>query len=343
MIHDLVQSLVPEVNVVGAKGNLAVATGNVQDIGGQTESGDMASESLHQLQTFFNWNPKVVRARSTVELVKIVRFDPRFDQTSEQIGQRRHAIVDATKQDCLGQDRNPAIDDLAHVADELGADLPWVVDVDDEVDRSVTPRQLAECRRKTAGEDRWRSRVNPQDPNVRYRAETREHRAQIRIGEDQRIAPAENDLPDLRVLGDVAQRRLELVPAQRTGWLADELAAEAKPAVYRARRGEQKQHAIGVAVHKTGHGAVGVVADRIAKVIREADVLVGKREDLTSKRIMGIAPVDQVQIVTWNPQPQDGWLGERGDARSPGIYSTLPQIGVQLRDRGDTRPERLGE
>src|SRR5262245_38381870 len=68
--------------------------------------------------------------------------------------------------------------------------------------------------------------VNAQDLDVCNGAQPLQYGPQATCRECQRIAAGEDDLPDLRVVGDVVEGRIEIIFAQRLAAVTDHVAAK---------------------------------------------------------------------------------------------------------------------
>ena len=80
---------------------------------------------------------------------------------------------------------------------------------------------------------------------------------------DQRIAAADDHLPDARIPANVVESRRELGAGERGAGLADGFAPEAEPAIDGTARNEFEEDTIGIAVDHAGNGLVDIVADRV--------------------------------------------------------------------------------
>ena len=115
--------------------------------------------------------------------------------------------------------------------------------------------------------------------------------------QDQRIAAGDDDLADGVVCADVVDRRIETGTAGQRLFAtrSDHLAAEAEPAVDRAGVRRLQQHPVGVAVHDPRHRRMGIIADRIGKLLGAGLQLAGIGDELARDRVGGIDAVDQAR------------------------------------------------
>ena len=103
------------------------------------------------------------------------------------------------------------------------------------------------------------------------------------------ITAGEDDLPDLRVLRDIGERRALLGGGEGTFAVRPHhLAAEAKTAIDRADMQQLQQHAIGVAMHDAFDGRMGMVADRVGMLVWQRIEFAQIRQELPRDRVGGI-------------------------------------------------------
>ena len=122
------------------------------------------------------------------------------------------------------------------------------------------------------------------------------HVAQAARRQDEAVAAGDDDLPDVRALGDVGHGGVQRLRRQRAQALGpDHLAAEAEPAVDRAGVVDLQQAAVGIAVDDPLDRRVGEVADRVGGLPRAGrDSSAVGRDELARDRVVRIGGVDQV-------------------------------------------------
>ena len=136
--------------------------------------------------------------------------------------------------------------------------------------------------------------VPAQHLDVRDGAEPSRHLADAARRQHEGIAAGEDHLPDARIAGDVGERGVERLAAERLRAAgADRLAAEAEAAVDRADVGELQQHAVGVAVHDAGGAGEAFVADRVGEFFGAMLQLAGVGHELAGDRIVRVGAIDQ--------------------------------------------------
>src|SRR5690606_11525338 len=102
-----------------------------------------------------------------------------------------------------------------------------------------------------------------------------------------------------RVRLDISQRLLplpgrELVLAAR---LADHARAGAVAAVSRAEAGGEEQYPVRVAVHQPRRLGVVVLAQRVVRLARRAQVLLADGDVGTAQRLLGVVAAHQARVV----------------------------------------------
>ena len=90
--------------------NLAMAAGEVEDVGGLAEAGNRAAKAPKERPAFGEGCPKVRSAGGEVRLVKIVGLYPCLYEGAHQLCQSVRVVVDTPKEHGLTQHRNARVD-----------------------------------------------------------------------------------------------------------------------------------------------------------------------------------------------------------------------------------------
>src|SRR5215472_8906763 len=91
-------------NRAGGDRHLAVAAGNVEDIGWLAQPGNPATERANETLASRDTRAEMRGASGEVGVVKVVGLDPHRDQTPKQGPQHRRVVVDAAQQNGLRQE-----------------------------------------------------------------------------------------------------------------------------------------------------------------------------------------------------------------------------------------------
>ena len=192
-------------------------------------------------------------------------------------------------------------------------------------------------------------RVDAHDLDVGDRPQLLEEVLDPPVREHEGIAAREGDVPDLGVLPDVGERRVELAERDLLG-IAHLAAPRAEAAVGGAHRADQEEDAIGIAVGDVRHRGVGVLAERVDDPVHHL-VLLGRRDVLPPERVARlldelehvgrdaeVEPVDRplhgFPVDVLDPEALDE-LVDRGDR----LAETLLPVGhVDLVRCGSRRP-----
>ena len=215
------------------------------------------------------------------------------DQRAEQRRQRVVVVVHPPEQHRLGEQRHPGIGERGDGARRRRVDLACVVAVDRHIDRHVLAErgdQRPVDARRVGDRD---AAVDPQHLDARNRGGAPQDPAEAAGRQDHRVAAGQDHLADPGAGGDIGERGVEVFGRHRRGPPPDPFAAEAEPAIDRAGGGRHQQHAVGVAVHKSGERRMGVVADRIVALARAARELARVGQVLARDRVVRRAPLDQ--------------------------------------------------
>src|SRR6516164_3141336 len=91
-------------NRAGGDRHLAVAAGNVEDIGRLAQPGDTAAERTNEMLSSRDPGTEMCGAPGKIGMVKVVGLDPHRDKTPKQGLQHCGIVVDAAQQDGLRQE-----------------------------------------------------------------------------------------------------------------------------------------------------------------------------------------------------------------------------------------------
>ena len=293
-----------------------MAAGDVEHVGRLTQARDPPAQRSDQRLALAQAGPELGRALGEVAVVEVVGFDPELDEPTKQALEHLGVGVDPPEQHGLGEHRDPGVDQARARSRGGGGQLAGVVGVQDHVDGGSDVERVEQGRVDPAAVDDRDPSVDADDPDVLDRVEGDEQAAELGRGQDQWVAAAEDDLPDLSVLADVGEGRVELGLAEDHGAArvgpdvalgADLLAAEAEPAVDRAHSQRLEQHAIGVTVDHARDRGVDAVPDRVAELLGPDLELAGVGHELGGDRVVGIVGVDQLDQLLGDRR------GEAGD------------------------------
>ena len=99
------------------------------------------------------------------------------------------------------------------------------------------------------------------------------------------------------MVADILDAGVDLGERNAAVVLPRKAAARAMPTVHGAHVGDQKQHAVGIAVREPGCRGIGVLVQRVRILIVGIVQLLGARDRHLADRIVGIVEVDQREIV----------------------------------------------
>ena len=241
-----------------------------------------------------------------------------------------------------------------------------VIEVRHQVDALLRRRVLPERRLQlfvapdAPGVERRHLRADADDPHVLDAAQRLEDLDQPPGAHQQRVAAGQQDVGDLRVLGDVLQPGADVV-GHLVVVVHEQPLAEAVAAVGAADLVAQQQHGVDILVlHAAGdrHRALvaGVEPAPVVQLLLAGD-------DQLLDRVVGIVPVDQVQVVVVGAehvllghrlQPRElvrgdlGHLIESSDVLHPSLIrrgrhrglAHVPASGRRLTSRRQHRPWR---
>ncbi len=167
-------------------------------------------------------------------------------------------------------------------------------------------QHVAQFRRDALRQKHRNARADADEFHVRNRAQPAEQILELFIAEQQRIAATKQHIADGGGPGDVVDLPVELRMEIVAGGVADQTRPGAIPAVRRAAVGDQKQHAVGIAMHQTRHGRMGVLAARIAHFPGGGMGFLQPRNDLAADGAILVRRIDQVEEVRRDGQRELG-------------------------------------
>ena len=147
------------------------------------------------------------------------------------------------------------------------------------------------------GRKRRDARADAQKFHVRNRAQPAQKIFQLVVAQQQRVAAAQQHVADFRMRGDVGDLLVEFGMKIVAAGVADEPRARAVTAIRGAAVGDQKQHAVGIAMHEAGHGRMRILAARVAHLPRRGVGFLDVRNDLQADRAMFVRRINQVEKI----------------------------------------------
>ncbi|OHE20272.1 MAG: hypothetical protein A2X95_01800 [Syntrophobacterales bacterium GWF2_56_9] len=158
-------------------------------------------------------------------------------------------------------------------------------------------------------EDDRRLGADPDEFQVGNPPQAREQPFQLFVGQGQRIAAGEEDVPDLRVRCDVRDAPFPLLGALAVvAAVADHPRAGAVAAVGRADPRHQKQNAVRVAVDDPGNRAVLILVERVVRLAAAAEMLMHGGNDRPAQGLPRVPRVEEARVVGGDRQRQRAGL-----------------------------------
>ena len=185
-----------------------------------------------------------------------------------------------------------------------------MVEVEVDPQRVVLAEHLAQLVVDALRQEDRHARADADDLDVRDLAEAADDRLEQLRRERQAVAAADQHVAHLRGAAQVVELRLVLAAIEVLGRVANDARPRAVAAVARALRGDQHQHAVGIAVDEPGHRRVAVLGERVLHHRGEGLLLAAERDDLAADRVVGIVRVDQADEVR---RDVDAELVRRGE------------------------------
>ncbi len=288
----------------------------------------MAAQVLHDLDALGDRGAEVLEPLGEIALVDVVRADPVGRQLVHQSAHQRPAVVDATQQHGLIAERDPCVGEQREGVLGLGRELPGDVEVGVDPHRVVAPQHRDELGRDALRQRHRHAGPDPHDLHRRHLvAQAPEDAFEPVVRQQQRVAARQEHVPDLRVVAQPGDPRVELGVRDRTHRVTHLALTGAVTAQHRALVDHDPQDTVRVPVsHARGH-PVPFLVERVLDVEVTHRHLGARRDRLQADRTLRVVAVDQRRIVRRHREPEpaqrplDGTLFirlHRQDARQLG-------------------------
>ena len=150
------------------------------------------------------------------------------------------------------------------------------------------------------------ARADAQKFHVRNRAQPAQQIFQLVVAQQQRVAAAQQHVADFGMPRDVFDLLVEFGMEIVAAGVADEPRARAVAAIRGAAVGDEKQHAVGIAMDEAGHGRMRILAARVAHLPRRGVRFLDARNDLPADRAIFIRRINQVEKIRRDGQREFG-------------------------------------
>ena len=139
---------------------------------------------------------------------------------------------------------------------------------------------------------------------MRNRPQPAQQILQLFIVQQQRVAAAQQHVADFRMLGDVVDLPVEIGMKIVAAGVAHQPRAGAIAAITRATVGDQKQHAVGIAMHQARHRRMRVFAARVAHFPGGGERFLQARHHLAANRAILVRRINQIEKIGRDAQRQ---------------------------------------
>jgi hypothetical protein len=226
----------------------------------------------------------------------------------------------------------PANERRSHASFSSCGGLLRVVEVHAHPDGAVFFEDLAELRRDALRQEHRDARADADELHVLDRAQAAEQVLELLVRQQQRVAPGEQHVADLRVRLDVAQRLLVFGMKVVVLRVRNQPAARAIAAVGRAAVGHEEEHAIRIAVHKARHRRMLVLAERIQHLPSD-EITISSARGMTCLRIGQSGSKRSIRLKKYGRDRQGELV--LGEEQPAFLRRRERHILLQLRDRRD--------
>src|ERR1041385_1963723 len=218
-------------NVLRQKRYLPAAARGINNKGWDGKSGSVATQLIHNLQSFAYRRAEVIGAFGDVGLIEVIWTHAHGKQLAHQLKHHIGVVVHAFHQHSLVTDRAPRISE--HFAGALGFKraFPRMIEMCIHINGMIFPNHLAELRSNPLWQNTGHLCSEAYNFDMRYLAQSLKNALKQKIGQHQWIAARENDIPYLRILRDVIDAVLNIFHVNLCR-VADLALARAEPAVH---------------------------------------------------------------------------------------------------------------
>ena len=275
------------------------------------------------------------RAGHAVEQVQIIGLNAGIDECLREILKHGRRVVDTRKQHALIQKLRASRSQVRTGLERLRRDLLRVIDMGDHNERAAKAgKGLNERRRHALGQGRQNPGVDAQAANMWDRRKPGADGLEVLVRNDQRIAARENDLGNGGIAGNPIQRAIDTTRSKRMLGIR-EVTAKAIATMHRAAPRHDPERPPGIFAYQPMLAEFALV-ERVGAKTRCGCLLGRQRQDLSQKRVVGIAALHQRCEVPGHQQRE-----LRGAALGHGVRGLKPEPGVQASEVAERRRQRL--
>ena len=148
------------------------------------------------------------------------------------------------------------------------------------------------------------ARAEAEKFHVRNRAQPAQQIFQLLVAQQQRVAAAQQHVADFRMRGDIGDLPVEFGMEIVAAGVAHQPRAGAITAIAGAAVRDQKQHAVGIAMHQARHRRMRIFAARVAHFPGRGVGFLEPRHDLAAHRAVFIRRINQVEEIRRDAQRQ---------------------------------------
>ena len=239
------------------------------------------------------------RAADRIALIEVVGANAALEQTLHQGLHDRDVVVDALHEHGLAAQWNAGIGEAGGRFGNLGCQLAGMGAVDAHPQRMILLENRDQVLGDALRQDHRDLGADTQELDMLDGAQPPQQPVQLVVADGERVAARKQDVADLGVLLQIAQRLFpllerEIVLAAR---IADDAGARAIAAIGRTGPGGQEQDAVGIAVHDAGHDGVVVFAQRVVVLAGGADVFAARGDMGPAQRLHRILQIHQAGVI----------------------------------------------
>ncbi len=292
-------------HVVGRDRDLAAAAGGVHDVGGHAVAAGVAAQALHDLQALANGGAQVAGAVHEVALVDVVGAHADLHEFPHEFLHDDRVVVHTAQQHALVPEGHAGAGEAVAGVGDFRGDFLGVVHVDVHPHGVVLGEGVAQFLRDAHGHEHGDAGADADDLDVGDLAQFGEQAAEHLGRQSEGVAAGEQHVAHLGGVAQVIELEFVLVGFKGLGGVAHDAAAGAVAAVTGALRGDEHQHAVRVAVHQAGHGAVLVLGQAVFHHAGERLEFFLGGDHLAAHRAGGVFSVHQAGEVRGDVQAED--------------------------------------
>src|SRR5450756_914044 len=293
-------------NIVGTDWDLATAVRRVDDELRHGEAARVTAQELHDLDTLVNRGTEVTDTAGQIALINIVGSDTDSHEFLNEFFHDIGTIVNPLEENGLVANRDPCVGQHCDSLGRFGRHLAGVVELRVEPQRMVLAQHGAEFGRDTLRKNHGGTRADAYHLDVLNLADLTDDILEELVVDEQRVTTGQEDVPNLLVLTNVADCRVDLAPGASCVSHACKASARAVTAIHATLVRNEKEHAIGISMRQAVDRRIDLLIEGIVQIAWHRLQFQCRGNALFEDGIIRIVLVDECSIVRCDSHAEPG-------------------------------------